>query len=369
MKAINKKVKAVAIILTMLASVILSDNHSQAVEKAVAVRPPDNIQSIRKSNTSIRVQWKTVPNADGYIIYRCKPSSKKYVKVHTLACSKAGVRKQWTDKKLKKNKIYKYKIASYKNENGKQVVSSLSEWVSAKTYERGKKKINARAPKVSKKEVYLGLCSSKKLTCYVELAKYGKNKKKKAFSTKVRWRSSDTLVATVDKKGNITAKVKAGRCNVYAISHNGTRTKVKVTVKNYARAKSYTGTHLRENDIYMLVTDFKVPMQNIAEYYSIHRPKENETIRFSLNDEAEVVIIPQNADIGNLQKDIKTLLVDFPYYIDIEVRETAIEFRLKLEDSKSSLPAYVTFRYDNDCSAWKRIRIASHWEAYRFRPI
>ncbi len=368
MKLFSKKVKMVAIILTMLASVILSDNHSQSVEKAVAVQPPDNIQSIRKSNTSIRIQWKTVPNADGYIIYRCKPSSKKYVKVHTLACSKAGVRKHWTDKRLKKNKIYKYKISSYKNENGKQVVSSLSDWVSAKTYARDKKKINARAPKVSKKEIYLGLCSSKKLTCYVEPAKYGKHKKKEAFSTKVRWRSSDTSVATVDKKGNVTAKAKMGRCNVYAISHNGTRTKVKVIVKNYARAKSYDGTHLRENDIYILVTDFKVPMQNIAEYYSVHRLRKNETIRFQLDDEAKVVISPANADVGNLRNDIETLLIDFPYFIDIEVDSSCVGYTLHLTEDEKDSYGRVEFWFDNNCLQW-RGRIASHWMGYRFAPI
>lgn len=133
MKLFSKKLKVVAIIFTMLASVILSESHIQAVENAVAVQPPDNIQSIRKTDTSIRIKWRTVPNADGYTIYRCKPSSKKYVKLHTVACSKAGIRKQWTDKKLKKNKVYKYKIASYKNVDGKQEISSPSYCVSAKT--------------------------------------------------------------------------------------------------------------------------------------------------------------------------------------------------------------------------------------------
>ncbi len=367
MKQFHKNVRAVLIIL-MLANVILSDNHVQAVENAVAVQPPDNIQSIRKTDTSIWIKWRTVPNVDGYIIYRQKPSSKKYVKVHTVACSKVGVQKQWRNKKLKKNKIYKYKIASYKNENGRKVVSSLSDWVSAKTYERGKKKINARAPKVSKKEVYLGLCSSKKISCYVPAAKYGKHKEKEAFSTKVRWRSSDTSVAAVDKKGLITAKAKTGSCHVYAIAHNGTRTKIKVVVKNYAKVKEYYNYN-RGRDIYTLITDYKTPMQNIAEYYSIHRPKIGSPIKFRLNDEAEVVVTPQNADIGSLKKDIETLLIDFPYFVSVDVSAKAVEYKLHLTEEEKVSYREVRFWFDDNCSKKQSYKIASHWTGLRFYPV
>lgn len=161
----------------------------------------------------------------------------------------------------------------------------------------------------------------------------------------------------------------AGTCNVYAKSHNGTRTRIKVVIKNYARASSYAGTHLRDNDIYALVTDYKTPMQNIAEYYSTHRLKGDNIIRFTLNDEAEVVITPKSADIGNLRKDIETLLVDFPYYISIEVQSTAVEYILYMEDNKKSPRGEVRFWFNNNCSAWQNVQIASHWTARRRYPI
>ena len=42
-------------------------------------------------------------------------------------------------------------------------IHALSDWVSARTYKRYSKSVNAQAPKVDKKKVNLGLCSSQKL--------------------------------------------------------------------------------------------------------------------------------------------------------------------------------------------------------------
>ena len=46
----------------------------------------------------------------------------------------------------------------------------------------------------------------------------------------IRYLSTDKKIATVSKKGKITAKGK-GTCYVYAYAHNGIYKKVKVTVK------------------------------------------------------------------------------------------------------------------------------------------
>jgi uncharacterized protein YjdB len=49
-------------------------------------------------------------------------------------------------------------------------------------------------------------------------------------TAKVRYYSSNTNVATVSSKGLVKAVAK-GKCTIWALAHNGTRTRVKVTVK------------------------------------------------------------------------------------------------------------------------------------------
>lgn len=350
-------------IITVFVMGFMADKTAYASDIEDSSYVPQNVQVIRHSNTAIRIQWKPDAGVDGYIVYRYNSASKKYKQVKVIRNAAA---KQWVDRHLKINKTYKYKVASYKAVDGKKQVSALSDWVSAKTYRRSSKVINAMAPKLNTKKVYLGLRSSKQVKAKVVASRYGKNKKKKPLSTKVRWYSSDTSVATVSQKGVITAGIKPGKCSIYAKAHNGSRTEVEVIVKNYAKEDDFYN-YGREDDIYTLITDFKPQIQNIAEYYSINRIGEDEVIYIDLDDDANVIITPANADIGNLREDIEKLLVDFPYFIRIEVYCDRVEFILKKEDSKDALRGHVRFWFDNDCSQWNG-QIASHWEANRYYP-
>lgn len=361
--------KRLAVIISGIALFLMlglcTNKQVLATDASNFISAPKHIGVARKSNKSINVRWTTVTEADGYEIYRYNPTSKKYVKRYTV---KKSSQTEWLDKGLLANKVYKYKIRTYKTENGTKVYSNFTNKVWAKTYKKKAKKINARAPKLSAKNVYLGLCSTKEIKSRVVASQYGKNKKKQPISKYIRWTSSDSEIATVNQKGVITAGSKLGVCYISAKAHNGAESKIKVTVKNYAKTNDYYN-YGKWDDIYTLITDFRTEIQNIAEYYSVHRVKAGNPIKFDLNDEAELVVSPQNADVGSLRKDIEKLLVDFPYYISVEVYSDNVEFVLKKEDNDNSLPAYVTFFFDNNCNEWWNIQIASHWTAYRFQPV
>lgn len=213
----------------------------------------------------------------------------------------------------------------------------------------------------------MGLCSSKKIKTRVLASKYGTNKNKKAFYTKVRWYSSNDTVAKVDKNGKITAGTTPGECNIYAVAHNGRRTKIKVFVKNYARAKKYYNCW-EEEDLSTLVYEHTDIIQDIAEYFSVNRLKKNETLSIYLNNEAKVVVKPERKFSEKISREIENLLVNYPYYIGINIDVDCIDFVSKKEDTNEARPGHVIFWFDNDCSQWSG-QIASHWQAVRFYPI
>lgn len=352
------------IILTMVFLCGIESLEVKAENIASDLKVPQNVRVYRHSNTSLKIRWKSLQDADGYMIYRYSKEKRKYVCVKNI---KNRNKTSWINKSLKTNCIYKYKIIAYKNINNKKSYSKMSKYVMAKTYERDKVKINAREPKVSNKKVYLGLCSSKKIKTEILASKYGTNENKRAFCTKVRWYSSNSAVAKVDKKGVIKAGVKAGRCNVYAVAHNGRRTKIKVVVKNYARAKKYYNCS-KEDDLYTLVYEYTDLIQDIAEYFSVNRLRENESINIRLNDKAKVIVEPETKFSEKINREIEDLLVNFPYYLSINIDESEVAFISRKKDTDEAIPGYVNFVFDNDCSQWNS-QIAPHWEAVRFYPM
>ena len=83
--------------------------------------------------------------------------------------------------------------------------------------------------KLNKKKVTLRLNKKKKKTFKATAAATNTTGKVKNYR-KVAWESSDIRIATVGKKGKITA-VGKGTCFVYAYAQNGVMARIKVVVK------------------------------------------------------------------------------------------------------------------------------------------
>lgn len=99
---------------------------SKSIEISVTPAAPKSVKATAKSTTSAAISWKSVNNVTGYIVYRSTSKTGTYKKVGTTTTT------DYTDKGLTKGKTYYYKVASYVNSNGKQIVSSYSSIVSVK---------------------------------------------------------------------------------------------------------------------------------------------------------------------------------------------------------------------------------------------
>ena len=174
--------------------------------------------SVRVKKTtkkSVKLVWKKMSGATKYVIYgaKCGTSYKKIKEVS---------KKTFTANKLKKGKYYKYLVVA---QNDKGEVLATSKLIHVAT--KGGKVGNCKSLKLNKTKVKLLL--GKKFKIKVKQIADSKNVKIKKHR-KVSFESSNPEIATVSKRGKITA-LKRGKCTIYAYAQNGVYKKVKVTIK------------------------------------------------------------------------------------------------------------------------------------------
>ena len=98
--------------------------------KPSAVKRPDRpVVTLKPGKKLIKLSWKKIKGAKGYVIYRSAKKSSGYKAIKTI---KKGSTIKFTNKKLKKGKRYYYKIRAYKMVNGKRVFGKYSKVKSAK---------------------------------------------------------------------------------------------------------------------------------------------------------------------------------------------------------------------------------------------
>lgn len=181
---------------------------------------PLQAAAVTSTKRSLRLAWKKVAGADGYLIYgnRC---GKKNI------CVKAGEvkgsRKNFLHTKLKKGTYYKYIVVAYKKVKGKRVTLAVSKTIHAVT--AGGSCGNAGSVRVSKDRITLKRGAKYKIRSKVTV-KAKKSRKHRA----VGFESGNTKVAAVTAKGVVRAK-KKGTSTIYVFAQNGVSKKIKVKVR------------------------------------------------------------------------------------------------------------------------------------------
>lgn len=96
------------------------------VSQVITVKVPTGLKlklTIKKNTAKVKVSWKKVAKAKGYVLYRATAKKGTYKKIKTIT-SVATL--SYIDKKVVKGKRYYYKIRAYKKVDGKKVYSKYS---------------------------------------------------------------------------------------------------------------------------------------------------------------------------------------------------------------------------------------------------
>ena len=187
---------------------------------------------VSQTGKKISIKWGKVKGADGYQVYAAY-CGKKFTKeplktVKSASTTKVSITKI-NGKKLNLKKNYKVYIAAYKEVNGKKVVMGKTT-TGHIVGKNNKAYTNVKAVKVSMSKYTLKVGTTVKIKAKTVLVDKTKKQLSNAHAKEFRYKSTDTSVAVVSKKGKITAKGK-GTCIIYVYARNGYAKKVKVTVK------------------------------------------------------------------------------------------------------------------------------------------
>lgn len=181
-------------------------------------------RAVKRGKTTMRLQWKTLPDADGYLIYTNKcGKTKKYKLKKTVTNGKTN---KWNRKKLQKQRYYKHIVVAYKLVGDQKLPIAASVTVHCTT--KAKKNTIAKGVKVNKKKITVAVGGTVKLK-----GKEIKQEKRKIIQRHraVRYESLNPAVATVEKKTGKITGVSAGTTTIYAYAQNGVYKKIPVTVQ------------------------------------------------------------------------------------------------------------------------------------------
>ena len=190
-----------------------------------------NLKSVTQKNNKVQVSWTKVNEADGYDVYihYCGSKAKKAAKTIKGNSTTSASFKKIDGKKINQKKNFRVKVVAYKMVDGKKV--TLAKTITG--HLAGAKSVkytNPKALKLTKSTYKIKVKKTAKIKAKVTLENSKKKLLPKSHAAKLRYKSSNTKIATVDKNGKITGKSK-GTCYIYVYTVNGLMKKAKITVK------------------------------------------------------------------------------------------------------------------------------------------
>ncbi len=218
---------------TAKATITFNGNYGGTVTKTFTIKTNTTANKnalnasakVSMSGKTLTVKWGKVTTADGYDVF-VQTASKAFSTKATKTITKNTI-SSCTISSLSQTGAYKVVVKAYRTINGKKtfVGNTLSYYVVGGSHATA---TNAKSITVAKTTVELSAGKTSSISATV--TNTDKKKELPGYVAELRYRSTNTAVATVDANGKITA-VGKGTCTIYVVAENGVNKKVSVTVK------------------------------------------------------------------------------------------------------------------------------------------
>ena len=181
---------------------------------------------ISQKNGKIKVSWDKGEDASKYAVYAAYCGNKFASKPVKTTKSTSATFKKINGKKIDFSKNLKIYVTAY-DASGKKIGNTVSAHFAGKN---NKKYKNPKAVKLTTTALTIEVGKSAKVKASVKMESGKKIALNDAHCAKLRYKTTNKKIATVDKNGNVTG-VAAGTCEVYVYSKNGLAKKCTITVK------------------------------------------------------------------------------------------------------------------------------------------
>jgi hypothetical protein len=338
------------------------------------------------SASALRVLWGRVAGADGYVVYRYSAKAKRYLSVETVKAL------GWTDKGLKRNTVYKYKVKAFAKSNGERGWSGASLWVSAMTYSSDSRKGNAGRVRVQ--PVTMGLwtrsliSTADAISSAADLEKDGSdvgfgvwhdstNWFRYVFDTRVRFvQVSGGDVAKVTSSGWVRTFGNAGTVRVRAVLHNGNSAVMTITVDDFARKSPLMTSDfvaLGNRAMSFMVSQRWAEVGEVASWLMEHRVVGHMSLGENLAVVSDVALGAEGEEM------IRSFLDSVPYDVQIQATGGASGMVIFTSTAVSDFLGYqgknLKARLSYHSAAWNPTylsqsgTIAAHWRVLVNLPL
>ena len=109
----------------MLRQVVSGKKHNSAKSKAVTIKPiPSKVKkpTVTKQGKTLKVTWKKVAGASGYVIYRSTAAKGPFTRIAVTSANNVNC----VDKNVQGKKAYFYKVAAYRTVGNKNIYGKKS---------------------------------------------------------------------------------------------------------------------------------------------------------------------------------------------------------------------------------------------------